>query len=261
MSNESKSLMSPEELYRYDTNGYIKIKGAIQPDELSRLNGVIDAWEERAAADLAKKDPDKNQEVRYDDIINKEPELLELSANPIIIPCLKEMIENPRLKSTWIAFKWRGGKTGLHSNHTPTVTHNFCHFNGQIRHNLLNLMYAMKDIGPSEGGLQVIPGSHKSNYPRVRGDDVSDMLVELTMEAGDVLLFSHDMAHCSLNESDNVRRTVMYTYCPGVIANSFGGDVLYDRVHEEAPEESWLKYLTRRPHGFLETYAQPPVLT
>jgi ectoine hydroxylase-related dioxygenase (phytanoyl-CoA dioxygenase family) len=103
----------------------------------------------------------------------------------------------------------------------------------------------------------VIQGSHKSNYARERGDDVSDMLVELSMKAGDVLLFSHDMAHCSLNESDAVRRTVMYTYCPGVIANSFGGDGLYDRIFESAPEESWLKYLARQPNGFLETYPQP----
>jgi len=167
------------------------------------------------------------------------------------------MVEKPRLKSTWIAFKWKGGRTRLHSNHTPSVTHNFYHFNGQIRHNLLNLMYAMGDIEPGGGGLKVIPGSHKSNYARQRGDDVSDMLVELTMEAGDALLFSHDMAHCSLNESDNVRRTVMYTYCPGVIANSFGGDTLYDPIHERAPEDSWLKYLTRQPNGFRETYPQP----
>jgi len=249
--------MTPEECYRYDINGYILLRNAIPKDELDRLNGVIDSWEERAGGDLKKKKPEDNQEVRCDDLINNEPELVDLAANPVIIPYLVEMIEKPRLKSTWIALKWRGGRTGLHSNHTPSVTHNFYHYNGQIRHNLLNLMYAMRDIEPGGGGLQVIPGSHKSNYARQHGDDLSDMLVELTMKAGDVLLFSHDMAHCSLNESDAVRRTVMYTYCPGVIANSFGGDGLYDSIFESAQEESWLKYLTRRPNGFLETYPQP----
>lgn len=249
--------MTPEECYRYDINGYILLRNAIPKDELDRLNGVIDGWEERAGVDLKKKKPEENQEVRYDDLINNEPALVDLAANPVVIPYLVEMIEKPRLKSTWIAFKWRGGETRLHSNHTPTVTHNFYHYNGQIRHNLLNLMYAMRDIEPGGGGLKVIPGSHKANYPRQRGDDISDMLVELTMKAGDVLLFSHDMAHCSLNESDAVRRTVMYTFCPGVIANSFGGDGLYDRIFEAARDESWLKYLTRQPNGFLETYSQP----
>ena len=121
-------------------------------------------------------------------------------------------------------------------------------------------MYAMHDIEPGGGALEVVPGSHKSNYPRPQADDVQDMLVELPMKAGDVLLFSHDMAHCSRNESEHIRRTVMYTYCPAVIANSFGGDTLYDRIFDEAPEGSWLKYFTRQPHGFKETYPQPAEL-
>jgi ectoine hydroxylase-related dioxygenase (phytanoyl-CoA dioxygenase family) len=260
-SSITRTHVTPEQLYRYDTNGYLLVKNAIPNDELSRLNDVIDTWEDRADKDFSKKSSEQNQEVRYDDFINNEPTFVDLSANPVIIPYLVEMIEKPRLKSTWIAFKKQGGETKLHSNHTPSITHNFYHFNGQIRHNLLNLMYAMHDIDPGGGGLKVIPGSHKSNYPRVRGMDVSDMLVELSMKAGDVLLFSHDMGHCSLNESDAVRRTVMYTYCPGVISNSFGGDTLYDRIHETAEDESWLKYLTRQPNGFLETYPQPANLS
>ena len=249
--------MTPEELYRYDVQGYLLVRNAIDPDTLLQLNQRIDDWEEKAWGDYRVKKEGENPEVRYDDVVNQEPALVDLAANPKILPYLSEMIDKPRLKSTWIAFKWRGGETRLHSNHTPTVTHNFYHFNGQIRHNLLNLMYAMHDIELGGGGLKVIPGSHKANYPRSRTDDVSDMLVELSMKAGDVLLFSHDMGHCSLNESDVIRRTVMYTYCPGVIANSFGGDGLYDRIFEDADEGSWLKYLTRKPNGFLETYPQP----
>ena len=239
---------------------YLLLEGAIAPDELARLNARIDVWEERALEVFCAKSAGENQEVRYDDVVNQEESLVELAANPVVLPHIREMVERPRLKSTWIAFKWRGGQTALHSNHTPSVTCNFYHFNGQIRHNLLNLMYALHDIEPGGGGLKVVPGSHKANYPSARGDDVSDLLVELSMKAGDVLLFSHDIAHCSKNESDDIRRTVMYTYCPGVIANSFGGDGLYERIFEAAPEGSWLKYLTRRPNGFRETYPQPPEL-
>lgn len=249
--------MTPGELYRYDINGYLLLRDAIAPDELVRLKHRIVVWEERAAEDFRAKAEGENPEVRYDDIANREASLVDLAANPRVLPYLLEMIEKPRLKSTWIAFKWRGGETRLHSNHTPSITHNFYHFNGQIRHNLLNVMYVMRDIEPGGGGLQVVPGTHKANYPRPQGDDVADMLVELSMRAGDALLFSHDMAHCSRNESDAVRATVMYTYCPGVIANSFGGDGLYDQVFAEAPENSWLKYLTRRPNGFKEMHPQP----
>jgi hypothetical protein len=245
------------EKYRYDVEGCLLVRGAIPRDELASLRPVIDTWLERAAVDFRAKSEGENAEVRYDDVVNQEAALVALAANPRVLPYLVEMIEKPRLKSTWIAFKWRGGETRIHSNHTPSVTHNFYHFDGRIRHNLLNLMYAMDDIAPGGGGLKTIPGSHKANYPRPSREHVADMLVEHPMRAGDVLLFTHDMAHCSLNESDAVRKTVMYTYCPGVIANSFGGDSLYDRIHGEAPEGSWLKYLTRRPNGFQETYPQP----
>ena len=77
------------------------------------------------------------------------------------------------------------------------------------------------------------------------------------MKAGSALLFTHDVNHGSLNTSDRVRRTLIFTYCPGVISNSFGGDGLYERLFEQAPEGSWLKYLLRCPNGFQETYRRP----
>ena len=88
--------MTPSELYRYDVNGYILLKGAIAANDLVRLNGQIDAWEERAAEDFRAVAAGENAEVRYDDIVNQEPSLVELAANPALIPYLREMIERRR---------------------------------------------------------------------------------------------------------------------------------------------------------------------
>ena len=248
--------MTPAELFEYDTNGYLHIEDAVDPELFKKINERMDEIEANAVrrhgADGLKEHP----MVRIDDIINQEPVLVPLVDNPVVVPYLKEMIDHPRIKSTWITFKWNGGGTGFHSSHTPSVTHNFYHFNGRIQNNLLAVFYAMKDIGPGEGALQVIPGSHKANYPVPRGA-VVHMKIEVPMKAGSVLLFSHDIYHGSLNTSDRVRRSIIFTYCPGVIANSFEGDTLYDRLFEEAPEGSWRKYLLRRPNGFKETHPQP----
>ncbi|MCZ6677712.1 MAG: phytanoyl-CoA dioxygenase family protein [Candidatus Poribacteria bacterium] len=249
--------MTPEELYRYDVNGYLLIENAIEPDYLDGLNERLDIWEEKALQDFRALPQTANPEVRYDDILNQEPSLLPLVVNPKVLPYIDEMVSRPRLKSTWLTFKWNGGRTTFHSNHTPSVTHDFYHFNGRIHHNLFQVFYAMRDIGPGEGGLKVIPGSHKANYPPPPDETLEDMHVEIPMKAGSVLLFTHDMRHGSLNTSDKVRRTIIFTYCPGVIANSFGGDTLYQRLFEEAPEGSWMKYLLRQPHGFLEVYPKP----
>ena len=249
--------MTPEEQYHYDVKGYLLLENAIEPDYLKRLNDRLDAWEEKAEEAIGARSAEGNPEITYDDILNQEPSLLDLVVNPRVLPYVDEMITKPRLKSTWVNFKWKGGETTFHSNHTPTQTHDFYHFNGRMQHNLFQAFYAMNDIGPGEGALEVLAGSHKANYPPPDDKAVRAMCTEIPMKAGDVLLFSHDMRHGSRNKADKVRRAIIFTYCPGVIANSFGGDGLYETLFEQAQDGTWLKYLLRRPNGFLETYARP----
>lgn len=249
--------MTPIELFDYDINGYVYIERAVESDYLNQINNRMDEIEDQVVGERGDLGVKENPIARFDDIINRESKFLPLIDNPVVIPYLREMIEKPRLKSTWITFKWRGGGTGFHSNHTPTTTHNYYHFNGQIRHNLFNVLYAFKDIDPDGGALQIIPGSHKANYAIPKGENIDHLKIKTPMKAGSVLLFTHDLHHGSLNEGNQVRRTAIFTYCPGVIANSFGGDALYDRLFEGAPEGSWQKYLLRRPNGCKETYPQP----
>jgi len=249
--------MTPEELYHYDVSGYLYLEDAIEPGYFARLNERMDEWEEETRKQLEKREDRSNPNVMVEDILNLDDAFLSLVANPKVLPYIDEMIERPRLKSTWLDFKWQGGATGFHSNHTPTNVHNHYHVNnGRIYHNLFQVFYAMSDIGPGEGGLKLIPGSHKTDFPVPKGD-ISDLEVEITMKAGSVLIFTHDARHGSLNTSKKVRRVVIFTYCPVEISNSFVGDTLYNRLFERAPENSWLKYLLRRPHGFLETYPHP----
>ncbi len=248
--------MTPEELYRYDLKGYLYMENAIPPDYLKRLNERLDYWQEKTWPEV---EATGKAAVSVYDIINRDEAFLDLVVNPRVLPYIDEMMEWPRLKTTWIAFKWKGGKTPGHSSHTPTRMHNFYHFNGgRIHHNLFNMFYALSDVPPGGGGLKLVPGSHKANYPRPAEDELEDVLVEIPMKAGSVLMLSHDVYHTSLNTTDQVRRVLLYTYCPGEIANAIEpGDTLYDRLFEKAPEGSWLKYLLRRPNGFKETYPRP----
>lgn len=250
--------MTPTQRYEYDVQGYIYLENAIDKSLLAKINERMDEIENAIMAERGEEGLKENPFARTDDVVNRETIFEPLIDNPYVLNFIQEMVDYPRLKSTWITYKWRGGGTGFHSNHTPTVTHNFYHFNNAIRHNLLNVLYAFKDIDTEGGALQIIPGSHKANYPIPDGD-IEHMKVKVAMKAGSALLFSHDLHHGSLNNRDEVRRTAIFTYCPGVIANSYGGDGLYDRLFDEAPEGSWRKYLLRRPNGFQETYPLPPI--
>jgi len=203
--------------------------------------------------------PVQVDEMPFDDIVNQDEAFVDLVANPRVLPYIDEMVSRPRLKSTWLALKWKGGAARDRSNHTPSNTCNFYHFNGgRIQHNLLQVFYAIRDVPPGGGGMRLVPGTHKANFPLPPDDDLSDLEIEIPMKAGSVLLFTHDLHHTSLNTIDQVRRVVIFTYCPSVIANSYEpGDTLYDRLFEQSPEGSWQKYLLRRPHGFRETYPKP----
>lgn len=248
--------MTEAELYRYDVDGFLLLEDVLAPDELASINAMYDRRQEAIEAQRAK--GDAGDHVMEDDILNMEPETLRfLVAHPRLLPYIDEMIDQPRLKSTWSSFMWRGGGIQFHSNHTPTNTCNFYHFNQRIRHNLFQVFIAVKDIPADGGALQILPGSHKANYPPPEHEAIADRLLTIPMKAGSVLIFPHDVRHGSLNSGDAVRRVLIYTYCPGVIANSFGGDGLYDSLFDGAPEGSWEKYLLRRPNGYLELYPRP----
>jgi len=248
--------MTAEELYRYDLRGYLYIENAIAPDYLKLLSERLDVWQEKAGRTVAETG---KPTVELYDIVNQDGAFVDLVANPRVLPYVDEMVQNPRLKSTWIALKWKGGRARDTSNHTPSSTCNFYHFNGgRIYHNLFQVFYAISDVPPGGGGMRLIPGSHKANLPLPKDDSLEDLEVEIPMKAGSVLLFSHDVYHASLNTTDTVRRVAIFTYCPGVIANSFDeGHRLYDRLFEQAPEGSWQKYLLRRPQGAGESYPRP----
>ena len=137
---------------------------------------------------------------------------------------LNQIVWN-RLTTEWMRLKIRSWGNGVIWESKKILSH--------------DLMTSIKDIDPDGGALQIIPGSHKANYAVPKGENIDHLKIKMPMKAGSDLLFTHDLHHGSLNEGNQVRRTAIFTYCPGVIANSFGGDALYDRLFEEAPEGSW----------------------
>jgi hypothetical protein len=75
--------------------------------------------------------------------------------------------------------------------------------NGQIECNLINCMYQLSDIGPTDGGTLVVPASHKSffNLPdeiqaiapameRFDGETGGPLLKSVPCRAGSVLIFT-----------------------------------------------------------------------
>ena len=168
-------MMTDVELYKYDVDGFLLLEDVLTSEELASINEMYDRRQEAIEAQRAK--GDAGEHVMEEDILNMEPETLRfLVAHSRLLPYIDEMIDQPRLKSTWSSFMWPGGGVGFHGGHTPTNTCNFYHFNQRIRHNLFQVFIAVRDISPEGGALQILPGSHKANYPRPEHEAIADRM-------------------------------------------------------------------------------------
>ena len=68
----------------------------------------------------------------------------------------------------------------------------------------MNILLALNDIGPGDGGTLVVPGSHKSNIPNplvhqkrqgrkdyvLEPGDMAPLLKEVHLKAGDAVVFT-----------------------------------------------------------------------
>ena len=198
-------------------------------------------------------------------LLNEEPSMLDLVANPVILPYVDALVQSPILEQFGVNFRWQGGQSTVHGGHTPHQPLNFYHVSqGRIYNNHLRVMYAMNDIEPGDGGLQVVPGSHKAEFPwpgEGRLAEVNpglrDLFVELPVKAGSAVVFTHDILHASISENDGVRRVLhlAYNFC-AITRTWFADETDYDRHFDEAPEGSWMKYLLRLP-AYQDTLPKP----
>mgnify|MGYP003328330950 FL=1 len=90
----------------------------------------------------------------------------------------------------------------------------------------VNVLMALTDIGPGDGGTMVIPGSHKSNFSHPHFDrfkmksegssvDGAEGAEEVTMGAGDALIFVDGISHGSAKRiNSGERRVIIFRYGP-----------------------------------------------
>ena len=123
-------------------------------------------------------------------------------------------------------FRESGEAIGLHSGGYPPILRNQFRFHGgRFMCGQINILIALTDVGPGDGGTMVIPGSHKANFKHPHFDrhrmsrnatvEGIEGAVEIHMTAGDALLFVDSISHGSARRSNpGTRRVVVYRYGP-----------------------------------------------
>ena len=106
---------------------------------------------------------------------------------------------------------------------------------GKIYNSLTLVEFPLADEGSGDGGLAVIPGSHRANFPLPEKlssyEGQREYVKEVHTQAGHAIIFTEALTHGTLVwQGAHQRRTLIYKYSPGFQALAAG----YHQVHAPA---------------------------
>lgn len=218
--------MNDNERYFFDLNGYLTLANALSARQIGMLNTLIDQRIE------ALPDPQATN-IGFGDVLNWRGPLLDLIDNPPVLPYLDALFgpmpwapaeRGPyfRLDHTYITVIRPGAKDAgaftLHGGNTPYDPGQFYHFrDARMFNGLVVVAYNLTDVNDGDGGLGVVPGSHKSNLrlPKEWQDlrKGSPVAKSVTGPAGTAVFFTEALAHGTLPwNGKHERRTVFFKY-------------------------------------------------
>ena len=238
--------------YLFDLQGYLVIENALGADEVSALNGLIDAQglpppavsprfgsAPTLASSLVKPEDSPESKLKgerdkpvgagflewgkpFCDLLDHE------AIMPVLRMCLGDAFRLDRLYGMYM----RQGQSyfTLHADYGASapqsqVAHGeyYGFRSNQIYDGFIVVAWALSDAGPGLGGFCCIPGSHKSHYrlPQQIHDDpeASPNVVVPSMPAGSVVLFTESLTHGTAPwQAQHERRTLLFKYCVSHIA-------------------------------------------
>ena len=228
------------EIYLFDLRGYVILPAALSSAEVADLNSCLDAIPELEPGEwygyVHAHSYGETVGLNLQQIYEAGEPFEKLIDHPAWIEKIKYFVggegtfdyhHGPLFIDENLAnFRKPGEAIGLHSGGNCGIKRNqFQVFNGRFMCGQVNILLALTDIGPGDGGTMVVPGSHKSNFEhphlstyRMGKNSSGEGLegaIEVEMKAGDALLFVDAMCHGSAKRANpGTRRIVVYRYGP-----------------------------------------------
>jgi hypothetical protein len=244
---DASTTLTPMQEYLFDLNGYLILKGALSPDDVTAMNVTYDALDAANvvghywSGHVAVNNSGQRQEgMIFHQLYEAGPVWEKLIDHPSWFKNAAHFVgsDDPEnfdnhhgmlfIDECFGTIRRRGGAQRMHSGgHVGTIRTQYRHHAGHFHCGQINVLMAMSDIGPGDGATMVVPGSHKSNmrHPEtvpleMRGDDISPDgvtgAIECHLKKGDVLLFVDAIAHGSARRTnqEGARRVAIYRYGP-----------------------------------------------
>ena len=258
----SFATMSDREKYLFDLQGFLVIKGLLTPAEVDALNVAIDANEDKRGEHVGATDSSALEGTHlrghYAGMLTWDhpwcQPFRDILAHPKLVPYLNTFFGRGwKLDHSPDVLTATKGAEGLNLHGDGQVNFNgsrfYTYHNGRMRNGLINCQFYLSDVNPGDGGLCVIPGSHKSNYPcpsDIRLYQADQQLVyPIPLTAGDLVIFNEATMHGTLPwQGEQERRTMLYRYTPKYLHYTGG--------HYEISMPEWVSELTAAQQAVLE---------
>lgn len=244
--------------YLFDLRGYIIIKQAVSPDLVSRLNQAIEPYLDleylQWRGNIQRFDNNGNAGIELQNIVEAGQPFEELIDHPAYIERLLRYcgekgsyVEGLFIDECFASIRRSGGYFPFHTGGEDGVMRGQYRFvNGYFRVGQVNMLLALTDVGPGDGGTMIIPGSHKANmiHPSVKAGwdetqkiDAIEGAMEVHLNAGDALLFCDTLSHGATTRTNpGERRVVIYRYGPRWGSTRYGYQYSPELLERLTPE-------------------------
>lgn len=229
-------MMTPEQRYFMDLTGYLHLPGVLQGQDLSQAQEAAeryirlppDKWPPGFSADLERKDI-----TGYKNGFAFDKGLEALTLHPTTWPIIDELTDSrPRFTSGTLGYNRHGHMFHpLHAGASPgrrPDTRRWWVDDGKLRHTDFICFFYLTDVLPGDGGLIILPGSHKAAFEKPAdlfykdeyylegyvAEGAPPGVLNLTPRAGDVIVLSEWVIHGALTWKpvDRDRRFLILRY-------------------------------------------------
>jgi len=225
--------------YLFDLRGYVVLKNAVDLQHLAELNAAFDAFPDLPYlgwwGNVQRLDNNGQSGVELQNIVEAGEPFEKLIDHPSWIERVhrycgeyRTYVDGLFIDECFASIRRTGGFFGIHSGgHNGAVRGQYRYLNGEFRCGQINILLAVTDFGPGDGGTLVVPGSHKSNFiPEEIGSLYRDRenytdsklpegAVEVRVNKGDAILFVDGLMHgATARTTPGERRAVIYRYGP-----------------------------------------------
>lgn len=254
--------MDEREQFLFDLQGFLRVKNFLTPAEVQALNNAIDA-----NRDEMRDDPNSHpagnlvgtqKRGSFHGMLTWEQPwrqpFRDLLAHPKAIPYLNTFFGRGwKLDHSPFILTGTPGTEGLRLHGSTSYHHDgaqyYTYANGLMRCGMLVFQYQLADVNEGDGGLCVIPGSHKANLPCP--EDIltyeanQELVYNVPCKAGDLVIFNEATIHGTLPwRALHERRSLLYRYSPKYL--HFAGGVY------ETKQPEWVSELTEAQQAVLE---------